>query len=83
MIDEIQIRTTPELEVEVSMIDRWTDKHVLFSAVLLRDVVNTIERDLVGMKFWSNRTNNETINNKLDELQFFVYYDQAFDLIKD
>ncbi|MEJ2054879.1 MAG: cyclic nucleotide-binding domain-containing protein [Calditrichaceae bacterium] len=83
MINEIQIRTTPELEVEVSMIDQWTDKHVLFSAVLLRDVVNTIEKDLVGMKFWSNLTNNETINNKLKELQFFEYYDQAIDLIKD
>jgi CRP-like cAMP-binding protein len=83
MINEIQIRTTPELEVEVSMIDQWTDKHVLFSAVLLRDVVNTIEKDLVGMKFWSNRTNNVTINNKLNELQFFVYYDQAYDLVKD
>ena len=83
MIDEIQIRTTPELEVEVSMIDQWTEKHVLFSAVLLRDVVNTIEKDLVGMKFWSTLTNNETINNKLNELQFFVYYEQASDLIKD
>lgn len=83
IVDEIQIRTTPELEVEVSMIDQWTDKHVLFSAVLLRDVVNTIEKDLVGMKFWSNRTNNETINTKLKELQFFTYFDQAFDLIKD
>jgi len=83
MISEIQIRTSPELEVEVSMIDNWTDKHVLFSAVLLRDVVNTISKDLVGMKFWSNQTSNETINNKLSELQFYDYFDQAQDLIKD
>lgn len=82
-LNEIQIRTTPDLEVEVSMMDRWTDKHILFSAVLLRDVVNTISKDLVGMQFWSNYASNNTINIKLRELQFFDYYEQAFDLIKD
>jgi len=82
-LNEIQIRTNPKLEVEVSMMDRWTDKHVLFSAILLRDVFNTISKDLVGMDFWSKYIKNDVVNEKLKEINFFDYFDQAFDLIKD
>lgn len=82
-LSEIQIRTNPKLEIEVSMIDRWTDKHVLFSAILLRDVFNTLSKDLVGMDFWSKYTRNVIVNEKLKEVYFFDYFDQAFDLIKD
>jgi len=82
-LNEIQIRTNPKLEVEVSMMDRWTDKHVLFSAILLRDVFNTISKDLVGMDFWSKYIKNDVVNEKLKEVNFFDYFDQAFDLIKD
>jgi CRP-like cAMP-binding protein len=83
ILDEIQIRTSPELEVEISMIERWNDKHVLFSAVLLRDVVNTISKDLVGINFWNIETANITINEQLRELQFFEYFNQASDLVND
>ena len=82
-LSEIQIRTNPKLEIEVSMIDRWSDKHVLFSAILLRDVFNTISKDLVGMDFWSKYIKNDVVNEKLKEVNFFDYFDQAFDLIKD
>ncbi len=78
----IQIKTEPELTVSISSGGEWTEKHTLFMAILLRDVIGAIERDVVGMRFWTPKSKTNNINSELEALQFFDYYDQATDFVK-
>lgn len=80
---EIQIKTDPELTVFITPDDKWTDKHTLFMAILLRDVIGALERDVVGMRFWTPKSISNNINTELETLQFFEYYDQATDFVKN
>lgn len=77
------IRTMPELTVRLFAQNSLSEKHHLFLAVLMRDITNTIERDVVGMDFWDNRSQKPEINTALESVHFFEYFDQALDFIRD
>jgi hypothetical protein len=52
-------------------------------AVLLRDIVSTIGRDVIGMQFWTLPSKNNYINEELKKVQFYDYFDQAVDFVKE
>ncbi|MGD9897860.1 MAG: Crp/Fnr family transcriptional regulator [Calditrichaceae bacterium] len=79
---EIQIKTDPELSVSITPGGEWSEKHTLFMAILLRDVIGAVERDVVGMRFWTPKSKLKSINRELEALQFFDYYDQATEFVK-
>lgn len=81
-IDEIKIEVIPELDINLSSVKDWTEKHTLLLAILVRDVVSAIERDVVGIIFWSPRSQTDSINHFLEDLQFFDFYEQSQDLVK-
>ncbi len=81
--NQFQFTIMPELEIRLPAAARWNDRCTLFLAVLLRDVINTLAREMIGMEFWSPQSQNAQINQKLSELQFFQYYQQAQDLVHD
>jgi len=83
VISDIKIQILPEFEIELKTGDTWNDKHTLLLAVIMRAVVAAIDNQIVGMIFWSPKSENDTINSILDELQFFEYYDQSMDFIKN
>ena len=80
-IDQIKIQILPELLIDFKTKGKWNDKHTLLLAVLIRDVVEAIDRDAIGMMFWSPRSDINEINSALEELQYFEYYEQAMDII--
>lgn len=80
-LDQIKIQILPEILINFNTVVKWTDKHTLMLAVLVRDVVEAIERDAIGMMFWSPRSDINEINSALEELQYFEYYEQAMDII--
>lgn len=79
-IDQIQIQIVPEMKIDFKT-DKWDDKLTLLLAVLIRDVVEAIDRDAIGMMFWSPRSDINEINSALEDLQYFEYYEQAMDII--
>lgn len=81
--DDIQVQASPDLKVSINASSNWSEKHALFSAVLLRDVVKSIEKDVIGINFWSLKSQNDKVNRRLMEMEFFDYYSQAMDFIKD
>ncbi len=81
--EDIQVQASPDLKVNIKSSSKWTEKHALFSAVLLRDVVKTIEKEVIGINYWSLKSQNNKVNARLMEMEFFDYYNQAMDFIKD
>lgn len=79
-IDQIQIEILPEIKIDFKT-DKWNDKLTLLLAVLIRDVVEAIDRDAIGMMFWSPRSDITVIDAALEDLQYFEYYEQAMDII--
>jgi len=79
---QIEINTEPALKIQI-LSDIWTEKHTLFLAVLMRDLVSSMDRDLIGMAFWKLHSADPQINKILEENQFFLYYDQAADFISE
>jgi CRP-like cAMP-binding protein len=82
IISEIKIQILPEFEIELKTSDNWTDKHTLLLAIIIRDVVSAIDNQVIGMIFWTPRSEDDTINSLLENLQFFEYYEQSTDVIK-
>jgi CRP-like cAMP-binding protein len=80
-IEQVKIQLLPEMLIEFKNNGKWEDKHTLLLAVLIRDVVEAIDRDAIGMMFWSPRSDINEINSALEELQYFEYYEQAMDII--
>lgn len=80
---DIKIKAAPEFEIKISDKVNWTEKHTLFMAVLLRDIVSTIGRDVIGMQFWTLPSKNNYINEELEKVQFYDYFDQAVDFVKE
>ncbi len=78
--DQFQIETEPQLKINF-LTETWTEKHTLFLAVLMRDLVDTMERDLIGMSFWDLQPKDVRLNTILEENQFFLYYEQAVDFV--
>lgn len=81
VLQDIEIDSSPEVQVSIKN-EEWSEKHTLFSAILLRDIVTTIERDVIGIKFWTPDSSNPAINEKLRKISFFEYYEQATDFIR-
>lgn len=77
--DDFHIKTVPSVEVKIMARPEWSEKHTLFLAILLRDVVSTLGRDLVGMDFWQVYSEEEQINELLKEHNFSMYFEQAAD----
>jgi len=80
---EFLIKAMPELQVDVNTEKRLTEKHHLFLAVFMRDVVHSLERDVIGMDFWLNKSRSSEINTELEKINYFDYYLQASEFIKD
>ena len=80
---EIRISVEPKCTVTLQAIDGWSDKHTLFLSVLMRDVIEALGRDLLGMEFWEFRAGDEEIDRFLESSQFYTYYEQAVDFIRE
>jgi hypothetical protein len=81
VVSDIEIESTPEVKVLIKN-NNWSEKHTLFSAILLRDLVTTIERDVIGIEFWSPGSSNTEMDEQLQKISFFEYYEQATDFIR-
>jgi len=81
--DDFKIITAPEFVVKIEPETSWTEKHTLFLAVLLRDVVETLSRDLVGIDFWSVRSADAEVDDILTRHSFYEYFNQAADFINE
>ncbi len=81
IIHEIKISVLPEFVVELDIKKKWGDKHTLLLAIIMRDLAAAVERDVIGMIFWTPRSTEEKINEFLESLDFFEYYDQAMELV--
>jgi len=49
----------------------------------MRDVSATLGRDLLGMDFWNYRAQDEELNSILESSQFYAFYDEALDFIRE
>ena len=83
VVSEIKIIAEPILKINLHKVERWSEKHTLFLAVLMRDISATLGRDLLGMNFWNYRARDEELNNLLESSQFYAFYDEAMDFIPE
>ncbi len=81
IIDEIKITVLPDLDIVLDIKDKWSDKHTLMLAIIVRDLVSAIDRDVIGMMFWTPRSADDRINSFLEDIDFFEYYDQSMELV--
>ncbi len=81
IINEIKVQVLPELEIEIDLKNKWGDKHTLLLAIIVRDLVSAVDRDVVGMMFWTPRSTDSKINIFLENLEYFEYYEQSMELI--
>lgn len=77
----LSIKIQPELKIKIPKGVDITDKFTLSIAVLLRDIINSIEHDIFGIQFWDPQSLDMRINSYLKSKQFFDYYEQAGDFI--
>jgi CRP-like cAMP-binding protein len=75
----LTIEIIPELKIVLADDLEITDKVALSVAVLLSDIINTIEYDIFGINLWSPKSNDIRINSYLKSKLFFEYYEQAGD----
>lgn len=80
-LHDLGVSIEPALDVTLREDVKWTDKQTLMVAIILRDIINVLERDVIGLSFWSPRSKDDRINDSLESLQFFEYYDHAMDVI--
>ncbi|MBD3223508.1 MAG: cyclic nucleotide-binding domain-containing protein [Caldithrix sp.] len=81
--DLFSIKLEPEFDIRINSEEPWTDKHTLFTAVLMRNLIKALERDMVGMDFWHIHSSDPLVDNLMEEHMFFTYHEQAEDFIKD
>ncbi|HED10115.1 MAG TPA: cyclic nucleotide-binding domain-containing protein [Caldithrix abyssi] len=79
-ISKIQLRTHPEIHIEIEK-GEWLEKDTLMLAIILREVVGLIERELVGFEFWTPLSGEAETDAYLSHLQFFDFFEQAMDFI--
>jgi CRP-like cAMP-binding protein len=78
---QFNIKTMPELHVGLQADQKLTEKHYLFLAVFMRDVVHSLDREVIGMDFWLNKSHFPELNVELEKLNYFEYFAQAADFI--
>lgn len=81
IINEIKIKVLPELEINIDIKNKWGDKHTLLMAIIVRDLVAAVDRDVIGMMFWTPRSTDDKTNLFLENLEFFEYYEQSKELV--
>jgi len=81
-LENFGIKALPETEVDLSTIHKWNEKYTLILAVLMRELAHALERETVGISFWSVQSADETINDILNDLQFFEFYEEAMDMVR-
>ncbi len=79
-ISKVKLMTHPEILIEIEKGD-WQEKDTLMLAIILREVVGLIERELVGFEFWSPLSGDAETDTYLSHLQFFEFFEQAMDFI--
>ncbi len=75
----LTIKVHPELKVKILDGVEVNDKTTLSLAVLLSDIVNSVEDEVFGIQFWEPQSVDLRINSFLKSKQFFDYYEQAGD----
>ncbi len=80
-LNDLKIEIEPVIRISLRQNLKWTDKHSLMIAILLRDVIDILERDVIGLSFWSPRSADDRINDFLEGLQYFAFYDEAMEVI--
>ncbi|GEM_PF-1301030 len=75
----LSIKIHPELKVKMLKGGGVDDKVTLSLAVLLSDIISSIEDDVFGIQFWEADSVDVRINSYLKSKQFFDYYEQAGD----
>jgi len=78
-LDDIKITIEPKLEVLLRCEMKWTDKQSLMVAIILKNVIDYLERDVIGLTFWSPRSQDDRLNEFLESLQYFAFYNEAID----
>ena len=81
ILEDISLTVTPDVLADFSKISNWSSKYSLVCAVLLRDIVDALEREAVGFMFWNPLSEDEKTNNILKAEEFTSLYEQAFDLV--
>ncbi len=79
-ISKVKLRTHPEILIEIEN-GEWLEKDTLMLAIILREVVGLIERELVGFEFWSPLSGDAELDAYLSHIQFFDFFEQAMDFI--
>ncbi len=79
--EDFTIQIMPDLLVKIRPSDPIGEKHLLFIAILLRDLVNSLSRDILGLEFWNIKSADEQVDEHLSENQFYEYYEQAVDFV--
>jgi len=75
----LTIKVHPKLKIKILKGVEITDKVALSIAVLLSDIVNSVEHEVFGIQFWEPQSIDMRINSYLKSKQFFDYYEQAGD----
>ena len=75
----LTIKIHPKLKIKILKGVEITDKVALSIAVLLSDIVNSVEHEVFGIQFWEPQSIDMRINSYLKSKQFFDYYEQAGD----
>ncbi|HHM01501.1 MAG TPA: cyclic nucleotide-binding domain-containing protein [Caldithrix abyssi] len=80
-ISRVSIQTHPEYKINIGE-GPWPEKDILMMAIILREVVSLIEREMVGFEFWSPLCGEAETDAYLSHLQFFDYFEQAMDFTR-
>jgi len=81
--EDFQIQTDPRIEIHIHTKEAFTEKHVLFIAVFLRDIIQTLQRDLLMLDFWNVQAREAEVDKTLRQNSFYDYYAQALDFIQE
>lgn len=80
---DFHIKADPSVEVHLHPTEAISERHILFMAVLMRDLMHTLEQDVLGLEFWSIHSNDQQIDEELTNQHFYEYFEQASDFIKE
>ncbi len=83
VVEDFQIQTDPRLEIHIHPKEAFTEKHVLFIAVFLRDIIQTLQRDLLMLDFWNVQARETEVDKTLRAQNFYDYYAQALDFVQE
>ncbi len=80
-LQNVHIEVQPDLHVEFSELENFNERHVLLLAMILNQIVHYLSREVIGMEFWDVRTNDPAVNELLENEKFYVFFEQAEELV--